>query len=220
MNFSMDYFSSPEWTEYLALTKNRPELFEQDSHLEIILDKKTILDYMNLENRKIGLLYRSSYSMMLVDLVRDTDGNVFAYERLAPVSTGKAVVVVPSCNGKYILLQQFRHAIRRLQYSFPRGFGEDGLSALENAVKEIKEEIGAEARNLSEIGHVEPDSGVLSSDVTIVCCEIDSYIQKTGYEGICSLTPVSKEEMEQLIGNGQITDSYTLAAWALISAKH
>ena len=73
---------------------------------------------------------------VVVDVVRAKNGSLFAYERLMNRVMRGAVVIVPYYNGKYILLRQYRHALREYQYGFPRGFGEEGMSAKENAGKE------------------------------------------------------------------------------------
>ena len=49
-------------------------------------------------------------------------------------------VCVPVFEGRFVLLRQYRHAIREFQYGFPRGFGEAGVSVEENVREEIQEE--------------------------------------------------------------------------------
>ena len=219
--FERDYFESMEWTQYMKLQEERPSAFSRSNQLSLVTDQAEILDYMNRTGKKIGVMYYSEYSIVVVDLVRDTQGNNFAYERVLPAVTGSAVVTVPRISGTdtYIILRQFRHSIRDYQLGFPRGFGEPGLTALQNAAKELKEETGAEVINLSELGTIVADSGILGNYVTAVACEIQSPDTKLRTEGIVEVLLLSKAELDTYIAAGKINDGYTLAAWSLYNLK-
>ena len=157
---------------------------------------------------------------MLVDLVKNKNGDLFSYDRLIGTSTGVPVVTIPVYDGKFVLIKQYRHAIRSIQYAFPRGFGEDGLSAEENAVKELSEEVGAtfaDDARIKVIGSVTADSGITSGKVFVVYCEIISYEEKIGYEGIQKTILLSERELGDWIKRGRIDDGFTLAAYSLFS---
>ena len=210
---------SEEWKDYLRLTRERPECFQQDERLSIVLDEETVREFVSRTGKKIGVAYRSPYNLMVVDLVRDPAGKVFAYERLLPAVAKGAVVTVPVCEEHYALLRQFRHAIRREQYAFPRGFGEEGLSAEENAAKELEEELGARVLSVRTLGSVAADSGISSTSVVVVACEIDRTVLKKDYEGIQDVVLLSKEDLTRWIVSGRIDDGFTLSAWALLRAE-
>lgn len=210
---------SAEWKDYIELKNERPELFAEGRQFQIILDEKTVRDYCDKSSRKIGLLYRSPYTMLLVDLVTDPEGNVFPYERIIPCAPKNAVVVVPMLNDKYVLLRQFRHSMRKEQYAFPRGYGEPDLTVEENAAKEISEELGAEVLSLSLLGKIAPDSGILSSEVNAVICTVDKIEEKKDYEGILETVLLSEDEISEWIKNGKIVDGYTLASMSLLWSK-
>ncbi|MEE3450845.1 MAG: NUDIX domain-containing protein [Acutalibacteraceae bacterium] len=169
--------------------------------------------------RTIGVVYRSNYNLMVVDLVRDAQGNVFAYERVMPAVEKGAVVTVPIYDGKYVLLQQYRHAIRQEQYAYPRGFGEEGLTAEQNAVKEIAEELGAEVISTEAVGSVIADSGLRGGYAEVIVCELKSFELKKDYEGIKELILLSENELQEWLVNGKINDGFTLSAIALLGAK-
>ena len=135
----MEYIKSKEWLEYEKLLKERPELFIPSPTLEIITDPEQINNFYIKTKQRLGVIYSSKWNTLLVDLVKNINGDVFTYERIIQTATGDAVVVIPKYQGNYLLLKQFRHAIRTEQYAFPRGFGENGLSGEENAKKELME---------------------------------------------------------------------------------
>lgn len=208
----------PEWERYLQLVAERPELFTQSDELEIVLDERAAGEFEARTGRTLGVVYESPYSMMLVDLVRDSTGHEYAYERLVPAATGPAVVTVPVCDGEYVLLRQFRHSMRALQVGFPRGYGEDGLTAEENAAKELSEELGADVVSSEVVGHVVANSGVSGSRVAVVLCELGSYEPCEGHEGIVGTLAVTADQLREMVEAGQIDDGFTLAAWALLEA--
>lgn len=217
----MTYTESKEWKSYLELMEQRPYLFEQSDKLAIITTPHIVNEYVSHTGRKLGLVYKSPWNMLIVDLVRNENGEIFSYDRLVATSTGTPVVTVPVYHGKFILIRQYRHAIRDMQYAFPRGFGENDLTAEQNAVKELNEEIGASissaSTNVKLLGHITSDSGITSTNIAIVYCNIDSYEERIGYEEIQETILLSNEEIQAWIKEGRINDGFTLAAYSLFS---
>lgn len=214
----MEKIDQYSWDRYLKLMKERPTLFTPSEFLQIITDKKTVQDFIKQSGKKIGVIYESPYSLLVVDLVLDQIGNMFTYERLVPKNLG-AIICVPRYNNKFVLLKQYRHSIRDVQYAFPRGFGESGLSSEDNLKKEVREELDAEIINMTFLGQTVPDSGMLSSIVDVYCCNITVPKLKPGYEGIQQLCLVDASGFEQMIRSGEINDSFTLSAYALYLSR-
>ena len=215
----MNNWPTPEWNDYLSLVRERPDSFRQSNSLQIILDENEVKQFCQKTGRIIGVAYRSNYNLMVVDLVKDAKGNVFAYERVMPAVDKGSVVTVPILDGKYVLLRQYRHAIRQEQYAFPRGFAEMDLTAEQNAKKEILEELGAEVISFTTIGSVIADSGLRGGAAEVIVCEIKNYELKEDYEGIKGLLLLSESELCEWLVNGKIDDGFTLSAIALLSAK-
>lgn len=202
-----------EWIEYKVLNKIRPELFSKSNDIEIVMDEDIIAKFEFKNNVLIGVLYKSNYNYFVVDLVR-VEGKLYAYERLIPVNIN-AVVTVAVLNDKLIMLKQYRHPNRKIEYSFPRGYGEKLLSGEDNAKKELFEEIGARTTNVEKLGKLSPDSGVLSNYVEVYYCELEQYKKKYGYEGIQDIILLSVDEVKEWIKSGEITDNFTISAFYL-----
>lgn len=211
--------NSREWSDYKQLMEERSELFSQSDELSIVTDIERICEFEAESGRTIGVIYKSPYSMLVVDCVHSKNGKLFCYERIVPSSTGIAVVGIPVYEGKFVLLKQFRHSMRDFQYAFPRGYGEDGFSAEDNVKKELSEELGAEVLNCTYIGNVISDSGRSGEKVSIFLCDITEPKLLQGYEDIDSLVMLSPEQLRQWISDGRINDGYTLSAYALICNK-
>lgn len=54
---------------------------------------------------------------------------------------GKLSISLTTFNNQYVLLKQYRHVIREIQYGFPGGFGEKQLSAEQNAKKRYRKNL-------------------------------------------------------------------------------
>lgn len=207
---------SEEWQKYQKLMKDRESEFRNDRMLTIITDLNEICQYeRDHPGVTIGVRYHSPYSILVVDLVRDFKGNVFPYERMLPAVEDGAVVSIPIYEGKYVLIEQFRHALRGFQLSFPRGYAELGLNSTANAAKELEEELGVGVQSIQYLGDVVADSGANGNKVHVYRCKVNKPTLKKGYEGIKKLILLTPEEMKQSIRDGRINDGYTLAALML-----
>lgn len=214
-----EYNEHKEWSMYIKLLDERPQLFKSDSSskgaLEIITDFSQVRDFENKTGIKIGVVYKSPWRMMVVDLVKSVSGKMFAYERIIPTTPSGGTVIIPVYNNNFVLIKQYRHALRREQWAFPRGFGEMGLNAFENAKKELREEIHAEALSCEELGTTLADSGLSGEEIKVFCCEIKDFGFDSGYEGITNVAAFSLDELKNMIRDRKLDDGFTLAALAL-----
>jgi len=147
---TIPYICPAELKKYRALCKSEPEpekCFAESSIYPIanVEDSDLTAQLIRQEelfHRKYGLVYQSKYNTMIVDPIEGENG-IFPYERVLP--TGKnGVVIIARYKGTFVLLKQYRHAIRRMQYAFPRGFAEeDDKTPADNAIRELQEEIHA-----------------------------------------------------------------------------
>lgn len=208
-----------EWKRYEQLQKERPGEFEDNGEIHIVTDPELVEDFEERTGRKIGVVYESDYSIMLVDLVYESEKNYFAYERLIPAVEKGAVVIVPIHEGRFVLLHQYRHAMRGYQYAFPRGFGETGISAEENVKKEIWEELGGKAECVRYLGKIVANSGISGEQVNVYTCTLENYFAKKEYEGIQEVVELEPNEMKNWIAENRINDGFTLAAYSLWKQK-
>ncbi len=200
-----------EWLDYNALMLSQPNLFSQNDTLEIIFDETIIENFERDNNVTIGVVYKSNYNLLVVDLIQ-SNHVLFTYERVIPRNKG-AVVTVPIFENKLVLLKQYRHTNRSIEYSFPRGFGEPNISAWENVKKEIKEEIGGLTKEVSYLGKLSPDSGLTSNTVEVYSCKLESYEKQNNHEGILDILLFTVEELKSFIKEGKIIDNFTISAF-------
>ena len=200
---------------YFKLMQQKPALFADSPILKIVTDRGTIEKFQREHNIKIGVIYRSHFHTLVVDLVESDDG-MFAYERIIPTAEGKGVVCIPVIDGKFVILNQFRHSIRSMQLAFPRGFGEDDLTSEENARKELSEEIGAETQACLYLGSLSADSGLIGTECDVFLAHITSYDPNRTVEGITEILLMDPSELEEKIASRQISDGFTLSAYSLL----
>ena len=216
---------------YLHYWKDNPTYFRNENGNSYPLfditsaeHQKELYRQEELTGKRYGLLYRSEYNTLIVDPVLSKTDEVFAYERIIPCRVNDAqlyagVVMIPVYEDKYILIKQFRHALREEQLCFPRGFSESA-DVVEDGRRELSEEINAGIDSIQMIGICTPDSGLTSSKVAVCVAHISSYHIEEDNEGIIDCIAVTKQELETLIKENQITDGFTLSAWCLYLAIH
>lgn len=209
-----------EWTQYLALMAQRPEAFLPDPRLPIVTDEATVRDFCARSGQRIGVLYQSPYHLLVVDLVQNESGALHTYERLLPTVADSAVVAVVLCQNRFVLLRQFRHALRQSQLCFVRGFGEPGLTPAQNVCKELQEEIGAVPLAPPEpLGVIAPDSGIQAAQAHVFCCTVAAFDPHPHTESIVQAVALTPQQLQQQIAAGAVTDGFTLAAHALYTAR-
>lgn len=184
---------------------------------------KNLARLEELFNYQFGVVYKSKYNTVIVDPIINQN-TFYPYERIIPTSSS-GVVMVTKHGDKFVLLKQYRHAPRKLQYSFPRGCNEDGLLSADNAKKELYEELKATiSAEPKLLGRISPDSGLTSSCVFVYFVEIDSY-EITKEEGILDVIELTDSELEEKIranknnDRNDFDDGFTLAAYMLYKSR-
>ncbi len=227
----IDYYESKNIRRYRKWIEKNKELISESSEYPIAdLSENNIRKMMREEelyNYRFGIPYESKYSVMVVDPIvddkidaYDEKNKIFPYERLTPTTPEAGVVAVVRHEGEMILLKQYRHALRKEQYSFPRGFANKGQSLYECVIQELQEEINAVIKGEPVLlGKIAPDSGITSKVVSIFLVDVESYFINQGHEGIKDCEKVTIEKLEKMIENDQINDGYTLGAYALFKQK-
>lgn len=200
-----------EIERYMELMKERPEEFVNSDMIEIEKDPEKIALAAEKLDRPVGVVYESQYHLMVVDVCIGNNG-YYTYERILPKVRKNAVVILLQAGDCFVLLKQYRHALRDWQYSFPRGFADEHLSVEENAIKELTEETGCQIQSIRYLGTTVADSGLAGTKVSIFHAVGSDPSVKYGNEGISGITFLSLDEIKKWIKSGKITDGFTLSA--------
>jgi len=160
-----------------------------------------------------GVVYEDPYMIVLRDAVRRPDGSLGTYVRTMPASGAAGAAVLPIFEGRIVLLRHFRHATRTWHLEIPRGYGEPGVSDVDQARQELHEEIGAHADDLVDLGIFHSNTGTATDLVALFLAEIDTLGKPQASEGISSIETHPSHQVAQEILTGRISDSFTIGAF-------
>lgn len=172
------------------------------------------------------LRYQNRFVRVFDDEVRFPDGRAGTYLRITPpADTGDGVVIVPRTTRpepRYGLVRTYRYPIEATQWGFPRGFS-DAIDAdpLASAARELAEETGAsvEPADLTLLGRVTPDSGLLSSRVHAILATLPDEPRSPQDPEVDAVRWVTGGQLLTEVRTGEIEDGFTLAAIALLVAR-
>lgn len=127
-----------------------------------------------------------------------------------------AVILMLLNNQEFIFVEQFRRAIAKTVIELPRGYGESQESSLDAAIREAREETGylLNIQSIKKIGSIYPNSAILTSNIDIYFADVSSQdmVSLSDDKEVSSVLYVSKDAIIKLIQNGEIQDSFSIAA--------
>lgn len=211
--------------KYRELMRSEPELFRnsgEQGEIRILTDQNEIRQTERKFQREIGIVYEDEYIRLVRDAVVFPDMSKGTYIRILPCRPESAVAVLPVSGERILLLRHFRHSLRKWMWEIPRGFGEHGLTAEENAEKELREETGIEEIKLEYLGKICPDSGMSSDQVAVFLAEfpVDYRLRKQDErEAVSEYRLVSRKELRKMAESGEMIDGFALSAVALAGLR-
>lgn len=129
---------------------------------------------------------------------------------------GAAVLALVD-DSEFLLLRVKRAAHTGIQREIPRGYGESGETSLACARRELAEETGylVDESQLSLLGRLKPNSAILASTIDLYLAQVNSgdLTEQRDDEAV-AVERVSLVDMRRLLREGDIQDSFTLAALA------
>lgn len=127
------------------------------------------------------------------------------------------VAVLPIVDGKYALLEVYRHAIEDYSWEIPRGFVEAEEAGIESVNRELEEETGlrCEKDHLVSLGYLTPDAGTLAARIHLfVATQCQWQVAYVANEiGHRSLRLFEDAEVASMVEESIIQDPCTLIAY-------
>ncbi len=117
----------------------------------------------------------------------------------------------------FLMLRLKRAAHPGIQQEIPRGYGEPDETSLACARRELAEETGylVDESQLSLLGQLKPNSAILASTIDLYLARVKhSDLSQQRDDEADAVERVSVAEMRQRLREGEIQDSFTLAALA------
>jgi ADP-ribose pyrophosphatase len=157
-----------------------------------------------------------------VDKVRMPDGSI--HEREIVEHPGAVAIVPVLPNGDLLLVRQYRHAIRQHTLELPAGTREQDEDPWITALRELREETGYTAGQLTELVHFYVSPGWTNEELTVYLAQdIVAGTSATEPDEDLTLETIAPADVADLIQRGDISDSKSivgLLAWLGIRLSH
>lgn len=220
------------WSRYQALVAGDPALFANEGRrpIQILTDAEEIRRAREAVASRLreaghpeewarpGLHYEDEYFRVLRDPVRFASGKLGMYVRIIPPaaaqgSAGAAILPILG-NDKIVLLNHYRHATRQWHLEIPRGFAEPGETCEAAARRELQEEIGSDDATWSPLGQVHTNTGLTSDFAHLFLARVNAWDPAKAKNEEAEGLEIPLAQFRSKIASGEITDSFTVAAWA------
>lgn len=125
------------------------------------------------------------------------------------------VQVVPlTPDGRFVMVEQFRHGTRRVTTEFPAGLVEPGETPAECAARELEEETGYVGESVDVVGDVDPNAALQNNRLHIVVirgCRATGQRDEDPREHVRP-TVVDPDDVDGMIERGEFRDAYGITA--------
>jgi ADP-ribose pyrophosphatase len=202
-----------------ALARNPPGGIEivtdpvKMTHIENTMADRFAARGLPREWARAGVFYEDPYLLVLRDAVIFPDGKPGLYHRAVGKHDGPTgVAILGRYEGEFILVRHFRHPSRAWHFEIPRGAIDHGENAAQMAQVEISEEIGGTIASITQMGILHGASAFMAHRVVLVYAELSAIGTPALGEGIAEIVRVAPPQLEEMIRDGAITDSFTVAA--------
>jgi ADP-ribose pyrophosphatase len=167
---------------------------------------------MNFKVTKSEIVFHGKVFDVRVDEIEYSETGNKSYRQVA-VHPGGAVVVPVKDDGKIILITQYRYPQNEIVLELPAGKLEKGEDPMLCAKRELTEETGYTATDISKIGKIFTTPGFCSEVLYIFLAEgitPGNHAREEGEEDI-QLVELTIEEIEEKIKSGEIVDGKTIS---------
>lgn len=131
---------------------------------------------------------------------------------------GNGAVIIPFVGESILFERHYRVATDEFSWELPRGFGEPDETDAETARRELREETGLLADDVTVISRIHADAGIMNDDIAVVATRsgsIDYLTPEHSWESMgFALVPVA--ELDDFIAEAGVNDAITLAALRLL----
>ncbi|KEI43096.1 ADP-ribose pyrophosphatase [Saccharopolyspora rectivirgula] len=162
-------------------------------------------------------VYRNPWMSVREDRIRRGDGSEGVY---GVIDKPDYALVIPLDGDRLHLVEQYRYPLGMRRWEFPQGTAPDRawLPPHELAARELREETGLRAQQLTELGTLDVAAGMSSQRGKAFLAtgltpgphqrEPEEQDMRTGW--------FTRDEFEKMISAGDITDAQSIAAYALL----
>lgn len=184
------------------------------------------MDIKKPECIKKVTLGENNFVRINMDILRFPDGSEGSHVKVSHQNNGGVVLLLINENRELYLHNAYHYAANTTQLEFIRGFSDVNESSIESAKRELSEEILYGYQMIGDpllVGEIYPDSTILADAIKLYLIEIEAgdklKERQDSTESLGDGRFYSVESFEALLCKGKITDGFTLACYALVTAK-
>ncbi len=162
-------------------------------------------------------VYANSWLAVREDTVRRSDGSTGTY---TVVDSTDISLIIPVDGDRLHLVEQYRYPVGGRRWEFPSGsvderFDEDAAAV---AVRELREETGLLAAGLAPLGTLDVTPSTMSQRCSVFLATglTHGEPQRDPEEQGMQSAWFARSDVERMISDGTISDSKSIAAYALL----
>ena len=131
---------------------------------------------------------------------------------------GSGAVIIPFVGESILFERHYRIATDEFSWELPRGFGEPDETDVETARRELREETGLLADEVTVISRIHADAGIMNDDIAVVATRSNSldYLTPDGSWEAMGFALVPINELDDFIAAARVNDAITLASLRLL----
>lgn len=133
-----------------------------------------------------------------------------------------AVVILPQeADGRLVLLRQYRYALGKTIWEFPAGTLDSGENVESTARRELREEVGLEARSWVRLGSHYAAPGVSDEMlITFLAHELADVGAQPEQGELIEIERRSVTEVRRMITDGELLDGKSIVAFHFALERH
>ncbi len=156
-------------------------------------------------------IYKGSRISLYKDSYTTPDGHIAEKEIVE--HGGAAAMLAVDDEDKILFVRQYRRSARRETLELPAGTREKGEEPIVCATREIEEETGYRAANITPLMQIYSAIGFCTEVIyTFLCTGLTKTAQHLDEDEFINVERYSLDEAVQLIVNGEICDGKTISA--------
>ncbi len=166
------------------------------------------------------ITFKGDFLTVLKDEVQLPNGNFATREYIHHI--GASAIIAQNNKNEFLLLKQYRHALKTNFYEFPAGkrdFPDEDY--LLTAQRELLEETGYRAKLWNKLGLIHPCIGYADEVIHIYHAEQLEFHATSREEGEhIEVFWKTKKEIDDLIRSNNMTDTKSISAWSIYSLNN
>ncbi len=125
------------------------------------------------------------------------------------------VVIIPQiADDRFLLVKQYRYAARAWIWEFPAGGMEKGESEIQSARRELREEVGHDARQLTKLVSFYPTPGISEEKMHLyLASKLYPALGQKDEDEEFEIREFSLKQIGRMIARGEIQDGKTLIGY-------